>query len=171
MRVFSLLDMPDGIGPAGTKTVGRWPKASAPMTRPGTILSQMPSIRAPSNMSWLSATAVAMAITSRLNSDSSMPVWPWVTPSHMAGTPPATWATARRLARGLADQLREALVGLMRREHVVVGGDDADVGPSAPLELAPCRAAPQAAKAWARLPQDRAVAARPAARPASSRSR
>ena len=66
------------------------------MTSPGTILSQMPSIRAPSNMSWLSATAVPMAITSRLISDSSMPTWPWVTPSHIAGTPPATWATAPR---------------------------------------------------------------------------
>jgi hypothetical protein len=30
-------------------------------------------------------TAVAMAITSRENSDNSMPGWPWVTPSHMAG--------------------------------------------------------------------------------------
>ena len=97
--------MPDGIGPAGTNTVGRWPKASAPMTRPGTILSQMPSIRAPSNMSWLSATAVPMAITSRLISDSSMPAWPWVTPSHIAGTPPATWADGTRLARGGADQV------------------------------------------------------------------
>ena len=45
-------------------------------------------------MSWLSETAVAIAITSRLISDSSMPTWPWVTPSHIAGTPPATWATA-----------------------------------------------------------------------------
>ena len=35
-----------------------------------------------------------MAITSRLNSDSSMPSCPWVTPSHIAGTPPANWATA-----------------------------------------------------------------------------
>ena len=35
------------------------------------------------------ATAVAMAITSRENSDSSIPGWPWVTPSHIAGTPPA----------------------------------------------------------------------------------
>ena len=50
-------------------------------------------------MSWLSATAVPMAITSRLNSDSSMPIWPWVTPSHIAGTPPATWATAPADAR------------------------------------------------------------------------
>ena len=44
-------------------------------------------------MSWLRATAVASAITSRENSDSSMPAWPWVTPSHMAGTPPANCAT------------------------------------------------------------------------------
>ena len=35
-----------------------------------------------------------MAIRSRLNSDSSMPGRPWVTPSHMAGVPPATWAVA-----------------------------------------------------------------------------
>jgi hypothetical protein len=28
------------------------------------------------------------------NSDSSIPGWPWVTPSHMAGTPPATCAVA-----------------------------------------------------------------------------
>ncbi len=38
--------------------------------------------------------AVDMAITSRLASDSSMPGSPWVTPSHMAGTPPATCAAA-----------------------------------------------------------------------------
>ena len=36
------------------------------------------------------------------------------------------------------------------------------LAPSGALELRPCRAAPQAAKAWARLPQDRAVAARAA---------
>jgi hypothetical protein len=36
--------------------------------------------------------AVAMAIRSREKSDSCMPGWPWVTPSHIAGTPPATWA-------------------------------------------------------------------------------
>jgi hypothetical protein len=82
------------MGPAGTKITGRWPNASAPMVRPGTILSQTPSIRAASKASWVSATAVAMAITSRENSDSSMPGRPWVTPSHMAGTPPANWAVA-----------------------------------------------------------------------------
>ena len=45
-------------------------------------------------MPWLSATAVDSAIVSRLNSDSSMPGWPCVTPSHIAGTPPATCAVA-----------------------------------------------------------------------------
>ena len=38
------------------------------------------------------AMPAAMAMTSRENSDSSIPAWPWVTPSHIAGTPPATCA-------------------------------------------------------------------------------
>ncbi len=82
-----------GIGPAGTKTVGRWPKDNAPISSPGTILSHTPSISAPSNMSCESATAVLMATTSRLNSESSIPARPCVMPSHMAGTPPANCAT------------------------------------------------------------------------------
>ncbi len=82
------------MGPPGTKITGRWPKLSAPMVSPGTILSQMPSIRAASKASWVSATAVAMAITSREKSESSMPGRPCVTPSHMAGTPPAYCAVA-----------------------------------------------------------------------------
>ncbi|MND84268.1 hypothetical protein D3C80_761570 [compost metagenome] len=85
--------MPDTIGPPGTKIIGRWPKRSAPIIRPGTILSQMPSSSAPSNMLWDSATAVDNAITSRLGRLSSMPGSPWVTPSHMAGVPPANWPT------------------------------------------------------------------------------
>ncbi len=86
--------MPDAIGPLGTKITGRWPNAMAPMNRPGTILSQMPSSSAASNMLCDSATAVLMAMTSRLNSDSSMESVPCVTPSHMAGTPPANCAMA-----------------------------------------------------------------------------
>jgi hypothetical protein len=74
-------------------TVGSWPNASAPISSPGTILSHTPSASAASNMSCESATAVARATTSRLNSESSMPARPWVMPSHMAGTPPANWAT------------------------------------------------------------------------------
>ena len=66
---------------------------SAPISSPGTILSQTPSISAPSNMSCESATAVAIATTSRLKSESSMPARPWVMPSHIAGTPPANCAT------------------------------------------------------------------------------
>ena len=93
-RAFSLFEIPDGIGPAGTNTIGRWPKDSAPITSPGTILSQMPRHSAASNMLCDRPTAVAIAITSRLNSDRSMPSWPWVMPSHIAGTPPANWATA-----------------------------------------------------------------------------
>ncbi len=85
--------MPVGIGPAGTNTAGRWPKRSEPISRPGTILSHTPRHSAASNMLCDSAMAVPMAITSRLASDSSMPGSPWVTPSHMAGTPPANWPT------------------------------------------------------------------------------
>ena len=86
--------LPVGMGPPGTKMMGIWPNAAAPMNRPGTILSQMPNNSEASKASCESATAVASAITSRLNSDSSMPARPCVTPSHMAGTPPATCAVA-----------------------------------------------------------------------------
>ncbi len=84
--------MPVVMGPPGTNTAGRWPNDSAPITSPGTILSQTPRYSAPSNIWCDSATAVASAITSRENSDRSMPSWPWVTPSHIAGVPPANWA-------------------------------------------------------------------------------
>jgi hypothetical protein len=66
IRAFSPFGSPEAIGPAGTKTVGRWPNERAPISRPGTILSQTPSISAPSNMSWERAMAVDIAITSRL---------------------------------------------------------------------------------------------------------
>ncbi len=93
MRAFSLFGRPDGMGPAGTSIAGRCPKARAPMSSPGTILSQTPSRSAPSNISWDSAIPVAIAMTSLLNRDSSMPARPCVMPSHIAGTPPANWAT------------------------------------------------------------------------------
>ena len=70
---------------------------SAPISNPGTILSQMPKYSAASNMSWDSAIAVDNAITSRENSDSSMPARPCVTPSHIAATPPATCAVTPAL--------------------------------------------------------------------------
>ena len=63
---FSSFGKPLVIGPAGMNTAGRWPKESAPMMSPGTILSQTPRNRPPSNMSWASAIAVDIAMTSRL---------------------------------------------------------------------------------------------------------
>ncbi len=54
----------------------------------------MPSSSAASKTSCESATAVPMAMVSREKRLSSMPARPWVTPSHIAGTPPATWAVA-----------------------------------------------------------------------------
>ncbi len=67
------------------------------MSRPGTILSHTPRQSTPSKTLCERAMAVDMAMTSRENSDSSMPAWPWVTPSHIAGTPPANCATAPAL--------------------------------------------------------------------------
>ena len=43
---------------------------------------------------WRHGDWVTSAIVSREKSDSSIPARPWVTPSHMAGTPPATCAVA-----------------------------------------------------------------------------
>ena len=82
------------MGPPGTMIVGRCENLSAPITRPGTILSQMPRHSAASNMLCDSETAVASAMTSRLKSESSIPGSPCVTPSHIAGTPPASCAVA-----------------------------------------------------------------------------
>ncbi len=90
MRTFSLFGRPLAIGPEGIKTDGRWPNESAAMVRPGTILSQTPRYRAPSNMLCDRPMAADIAITSRLRSESSIPSCPCVTPSHIAGTPPAT---------------------------------------------------------------------------------
>ena len=61
------------------------------------------------------------------------------------------------LARRLLDDRREIAVGLMRRQHVVVGGDDADVGRAAVASQVLLVGAAQAAKPWARLPQDSCV--------------
>ena len=82
--------------------MGRWPKLCAAITRPGTILSQTPRKTAASKVLCDIATAAASAMVSRENRLSSMPASPWVTPSHIAGTPPATWAVppaARTVSR------------------------------------------------------------------------
>ena len=49
---FFLLDKPDVIGPAGTNNVGKCTNCRAPITSPGTILSQIPNISTASNIWW-----------------------------------------------------------------------------------------------------------------------
>ena len=60
------------------------------MTKPWVLEAGVEVLEQPFFASGNVATAAANAMTSRDNSDSSMPGWPWVTPSHIAGTPPAT---------------------------------------------------------------------------------
>jgi hypothetical protein len=80
-------------------------------------------------MPWLSATAVLIAITSRLNSDRSMPACPCVTPvAHRRERRPRPGPSRRPRARR-SSSARGSAHRAMRREHVVIGGDDADVGP------------------------------------------
>ena len=46
--LMETLGIPEVIGPAGKKIVGKKPKVKAPIKRPGTILSQMPKHNTPS---------------------------------------------------------------------------------------------------------------------------
>ena len=71
---------------------------------------------------------------------------------------------AARLARRLLDHRRISLEGLMRRQHVVVGGDDAEVGHPVAAERHLLRGL-HTAKPCARLPQESVerLALRPAA--------
>jgi hypothetical protein len=96
-------------------------------------------------------TAVAIAITSRENSDSSMPARPWVTPSHIAGTPPATCALPPHCARPCGSA-SDSAPAAGAPEHVVVGGDDAEVAAAPPRSIG--LSLPEAAKPCARLPQE-----------------
>ena len=86
--------IPVFIGPPGTNIIGRYPNFNAPMSSPGTILSQIPRRKAESNMLCDKPIAVDKAMTSLENKDKSIPASPCVTPSHIAGTAPATCATA-----------------------------------------------------------------------------
>ena len=65
-------------------------------------------------MSWLSATAVASAITSRENSDSSMPAWPLGDAVAHGGHAARELGDAAGLAHRLLDERGEALERLMR---------------------------------------------------------
>jgi hypothetical protein len=86
------------IGPPGTKTRDVAEVQRADQQARHDLVADA-QVEAASNILCDSAMAVDMAMVSRENSDSSMPGWPCVTPSHMAGTPPANWATAPIRAR------------------------------------------------------------------------
>ena len=119
---------PDGIGPPGTSSIGKWPKRSAPISSPGTILSQMPS----------SAARLEHAVAERDRRAHGDHVAAEQRQVH-AGLALRHAVAHRRHAagdlRGRPDLAREnlhllgvAAIGRVRRQHVVVSGDDADVG-------------------------------------------
>jgi hypothetical protein len=124
---LSVLDSPDVIGPAGTSSVGRWPNDRAAITRPGTILSQTPSISAASNMSCERATALAIAMDVTAEQRQLHPgaaLGDAVTHGrHAAGElGDATGPAHRRL-----EQARVLVERQVCRQHVVVGRDDGHV--------------------------------------------
>ena len=148
--------MPDGIGPAGMKTAGRWPKVSAAISSPGTILSQMPRKTAASNMSC--ERPIAGGHRDRVAREERQLHARLALRDAVAHRRHAARDLRRRRPRARAaslDQLGEALIGLMRRQHVVVGGDDARGWARRRRGAPPCRSGPQAAKPWARLEQER----------------
>ena len=128
MRVFSLLDMPDGIGPAGTKTVGRWPKAKRADDQPGHDL--VADAQHQGTVEHVVAERHRGRHGDHVAADQRQLHADLALGDAVAHGGHAAGDLGHRtgLARGLADQLGEALVGLVRREHVVVGGDDADIG-------------------------------------------
>ncbi len=170
MRAFSPFGRPDVIGPAGTKIAGRWPNDRAPMSMPGTILSQTPSIRLASNMSCESASAVDIAITSRLNSESCMPSRPWVMPSHIAGTPPANWAMPPERRTAFFIWAGKDSKGWWAESMSLYADTIATLGLTLPRSAA-LSTVSEAAKPWARLAQASLVRMGPRVAAASSRAR
>ena len=134
MRAFSLLGTPLGIGPAGTKIVGRWPKASAPISRPGTILSHTPRHRV----------AVEHAVRERDAGRHGDDIAAEQRQLHAGMALRDAVAHRRHAARHLrgcaclarrgANQPGIALERLVRRQHVVIGSDDGEIRPAQLLQ-------------------------------------
>jgi hypothetical protein len=141
------------MGPAGTKTAGRWANCSAPISRPGTILSHTPRNSAASNTlcdkrhgggqrnhvareqrQFHAGCALGDAVAHR---------------GHGAGD----LGRCAHAARGGLDRFRVMFVRLVRRQHVVVGGDDAHMGGTLLAHLPACRWRASAAKVCAMLAQ------------------
>src|SRR5262249_54158302 len=115
-------------------------------------------------------TAVDSAITSRLNRDSSIPVRPWVTPSHIAGTPPANWATPPASRTAALIQSGYSASGWCADSRSLYAETMPTAGTTASRTAA--RSGPeQAAKPWARWPQPRPARAVPSDTAAASRAR
>ena len=115
--------------------MGIWPNDAAPMNRPGTILSQMPNNKAPSNASWLSATR------GRERDDVAAEQRELHARAALRDAVAHRGHAARHLRGGAGDARRGAndfgirLERPVRRQHVVVRGDDADVGDDRLLQL------------------------------------
>ena len=152
-RLFPCSASPDGIGPPGTKIAGSHGKRSAPISNPGTILSQMPSSSAASNVACESDTAV-------LERDHIAREQRQLHALKALRDAVAHRRHAARdlrdradLARRFADDVGITLVRRVRREHVVVGGDDADIRPLAAEQHRSCparRSRPSCAPGWLR---------------------
>lgn len=77
-------------------------------------------------MLWDSPTAADIAITSRLNSDNSIPSCPGDTITHRRNT--ARNLTNRiRFMQGFTNDFWIVFIRLVSGEHVVIGGDDGDI--------------------------------------------
>ena len=86
--------MPAIIGPPLQTTVGMF-RRSAPISMPGTILSQFGTSTRPSSWWAIAIVSTLSAISSRLAREYFMPMWPMAMPSHTpmdgmsTGVPPA----------------------------------------------------------------------------------
>ncbi|OQB88274.1 MAG: hypothetical protein BWX86_02698 [Verrucomicrobia bacterium ADurb.Bin122] len=108
--VASVCAMPAAIGPPETKTVGMLTRR-APMSMPGTILSQFGMQIMPSKQWARRTVSTQSAMSSRDGRENFMPEWPMAMPSSTPmvlktkGTPPASrtrrltsWPTSLRCA-------------------------------------------------------------------------
>ena len=98
------------------------------MTRPGTILSQTPRKTTASNMSCDSAIAGREGDDVAREQRQLHAGAPLRHAVAHGGHAARDLRNAARLARGLLENRRERLIGLMRRQHVVIGGDDGEIG-------------------------------------------
>ena len=125
---------PRASGPAGTNTVGSWPKDSAPMSRPGhDLVADAEAQRGIEH-------AVRQGDARRHGDDvaaEERELHAGLALRHAIAHGGHAAGDLRGRAgrtRGRANEAREALVGLVRRQHVVIGGDDGEIRPAQILQ-------------------------------------